>query len=267
MAYKKLNLDVIDNSRMGLMVYGANNSGKTHLAGDMLRWGIEKGWKVRYLNLAGEDGYKTLGAMGLGEIGEDLETYTDFDEALIRAKADGIQVMAVDSLPAYSNMQFRRFLGGELRYPDPTRDGERAKMLWGQIKLGVMDGVLRSRAAVPYVLWLATHDKGTSDSVQDVASQTPASIMPDLVGQQSRGSIGWFDLVAHIRTQMVGPGRAKRTLELSPDEKVLTRLRAPRPILEDVVIPEGRGGWQALMTAYEKATAKVEKAVAAKESK
>lgn len=240
MARRKLDLDAADLSRLGVLIHGAYGVGKTALEGDFLKWAMAQGMKARFINIGGEDGYLTLAQMGLGKIGEHVDTEQDFKEAIDEAKVDKVQALAVDSLPAYANVQFKLACGGELRYPDPTVDGERGRMLWGQVKMKTMGGVLRSRAAAPYVLWVAAHDKGT-DPIEGGQGK---SITPNLVGQQARECIGWFDFVAHMRAQTEGPGKVRRWLEMAPSEQVLTRQRLPIAITKDIELKEGPGNWE-----------------------
>lgn len=249
-ARKKLNLDLADLNRLGVLIHGAYGSGKTHFEGDFLRWAINQGKKARFINIIGEDGYLSLAGMGLGELGEAVETEADFNEAVTAAAKDKVDALAVDSLPAFANLVLRGFFSGQLRYPDASVDGERARMLWGQLKMRTMGAVLRTREACPYVLWVSAHDKG-EDPIEG-----GKQITPDMVGKQALGCIGWFDLVAHLRAQTMGPGKVRRWLEIAPSEKVATRQRLPSVLTEDIPIPEGGGGWHNLFAAMQGAMVK-----------
>jgi len=245
MAWKKLNLDIVSLDRLAVLFHGAYAVGKTHFEGDFLREAVKAGKKARFINLAGEDGYMTLGRMGLGEIGMQIESVEDFTAAIGDCVKEGVQALAVDSLPAYSDL-VRLKLFGSVRDPDPVKDGERARMLWSILKRETRNGVILSRM-VPHVLWVSAHDKG-EDPIEG-----GKSITPDLVGQQARASIGWFDFVGHMRAQTVSPTKVNRWIDVAPDERVATRQRLPSPILDKIVIPEGGGGWSAFIHAVEKA--------------
>lgn len=243
LARTKLNLDAVDLSRLGTLVHGAYGVGKTHFEGDFLRYYRDAGKTVRFINIKGEDGYLTLAKYGLGECGETVDTVEDFNAAVDDAQKAEVYALAVDSLPAFADLQFRKFCGGELRYPDPVKDGQRAQMLWGQIKMATKAGVLRTRSAAPYVLWVAAHDKSV-DTIEDTGGK---AITPNLVGAQARESIGWFDFVLHMRAQTEGPGKVRRYLEIAPDERVATRQRLPKAITKQIGVPEGGGGWAAFL--------------------
>jgi hypothetical protein len=248
LARRKLNLDKAELDRLGVLVHGAYGVGKTHFEGDFLRWAVKQGKKARFISIIGEDGHKTLKGMGLGELGEEVTTPADFNTAVAEAATDKVEALAVDSLPAYANMVLRSFFQGELRYPDPTKDGQRAVMLWGQLKMLTMGAVLRTREAVPFVLWVSAHDKG-EDPIQGGGK----TITPDMVGKQALGCIGWFDAVMHLRAQTVGPNKVRRWLEVAPSEQVATRQRFPNVITEDIPVPEKEGGWEAFYQRVQKA--------------
>lgn len=258
-ARKKLNLDLTSLDRLGVLVHGAYGAGKTHFEGDFLRWAVKQGKKARFINIVGEDGYLSLAGMGLGELGEAVESEADFNEAVAQAAKDKVDCLAVDSLPAYANMVLRGFFAGTLRYPDPAKDGQRAQMLWGQLKMQTMGAVLRSREAVPYVLWVAAHDRGSDPITEGGSTQ----ITPDMIGKQARGCIGWFDLVAHLSAETVGVGKVRRSLKVAPQGQVLTRQRLPVVITEDIPVPAEGGGWEALYTAVQKAMGTKSKETAA----
>jgi len=63
------------------MVHGGRGAGKTHLMGDFLKTESKNGL-VRFINVVGEDGGLTLRGMGLGDVGEDIDSLKDFNDAL-----------------------------------------------------------------------------------------------------------------------------------------------------------------------------------------
>jgi hypothetical protein len=246
----KFDLDQQSLDRMAVLIHGAYGAGKTHLQGDFLKWcQAKKQGDVLFLNIKGEDGSLTLRGMGLGNVAETVETLEDYNAALDDfAKRKGLAV-AVDGGLAFQDLIIKNMLG-EVRYPDPKIDGERAKMLWGQIKMRTKAGILRSRAAARYSLWVTPHDK-SEDPITG-----KRSVGPDMIGQMARAIIGWFDFAGSLRAEITGVNTVKRTLEFAPRDDVATRQRLPNPILRAIEIPEGGGGWARFMAAVEEALKK-----------
>lgn len=229
-----------------VLVYGAYAAGKTHLQGDFLRWAKERdGGKVRFLNIAGEDGYTSIAGMGLGEVGETVTTLDDFNEALEEYSKDGLSGLAIDGLTAFYAMCLVNVVGSH-RYPDPKLDGERAKMLWGQISMKCKGGVLASRKAAKHVLWVSPFDRS-----EDVTGGK--GLTPDLSGKNAWGCGGWFDFVGTLTSEIKGPGVVQRAVSFAPALGVLTRQRAPRAILKPIPIPNDKGGWENIYKAMSEA--------------
>lgn len=241
---KAFNLDVTSLDRLAILLHGAYNAGKTHLQGDFLRWAKDRG-PVAFLNIKGEDGQASLAGMGLGEVGYTVETAQEYDEALAEFTKQKVYALAVDSLPAYYRLIMVKLMGS-VRYPDPKLDGERGKMLWGQLATMTMGGVLASRAAANYVMWVSPYDK-SDDPIGGAKS-----ITPDLPGKLAHGCAGWFDFVGQLKAETLASG-VKRTVTFAPTSTILTRQRIPKPITADIPIPEGGGGWANIFAAVTQA--------------
>ena len=249
MARHRLNLDLKDLSRLALALHGPYGAGKTFLQGDFLVWAKEQNkGPVHFLNIEGEDGFASLASLGLGNAGETVESTADFEAALRDYHAEKTFGLAVDSLPAYYNLLLKSYLG-TVRYPDPKQDGERAKMVWGQVSMGLINAVALSRAAAPYVFWVSPYDK-SEDAIGGSGTKT---ITPNLPGKLAQAIAGAFDFVGYLTAQTMGPQQVVRKITFAPSVNVLTRQRISRPITQDIVVPEGRGGWKAIMTALEAA--------------
>lgn len=237
-----LNLTTLDKGT-SVCIHGPYASGKTHLQGDFLRWGATRG-RVAFVNIKGEDGYASIAPMGLGAIAETVESLADFDALVAEYAKNPYYAVAFDSLPALEELVVIDKVGS-LRYPDPKLDGERAKMLWGQIKLALKARVVASRQTGKVILWVASHDK-----TEIAGSQKTA---PNLIGKSSGDSIGWFDFVGELQADTKSATNVVRTVSFAPSTGVATRQRVSKTITERIVIPDGGGGWQAIWTAIEKA--------------
>ena len=239
----QINLDLTTLDRLAVLIHGPYASGKTHLQGDFLRWGKARG-KVAFVNIGGEDGYASIAAMGLGTVGETVTTLSDFDALVSEYSKAGLFAVAVDSLPALEELVVVDKVGS-LRYPDPKLDGERAKMLWGQIKLALKARVVASRAMGKVVLWVASHDKA------DIGGSTKTA--PNLIGKSAGDSIGWFDCVGELQADTKGPNNVVRSVSFAPSTTIATRQRVAKTITQRIVIPDGGGGWSAIWSALEAA--------------
>jgi len=234
-----------------ILIHGDYGVGKTHLSGDMLRWVHgSTGSPVRYINTAGEDGYSTLAGLGLGRIGVTCDSVTDLNDAfdeLIKSKGQGL---VVDSLTGSYKLMLKKVIG-EVRYPDPTKDGQKAQKYWGEINLGMYNLVTRSRNAAPFVLWLAPHDL----SMDRFDKAKESKVTPNLPGALASECRAWFDYVGYMKADIRSKADIKRTISFAPDATIATRQRVPagKQVLEDIVIPSDTGGWEAIWNKLKKA--------------
>lgn len=249
MALKKFDLNIASFDNPMLLIHGPYGAGKTFLQGDFLRWAkAQNKGPVGFLNISGEDGFTSISSMNLGEIGQTAETLDDYDQALEVYKKENTFALAVDSLPAFHRLVIKNLLKGEVRYPDPAVDGERAKMLWGQISMKTMGRVINSRKAARFILWVAPYDKS-----EDPVAGGSKIITPDLPGKMALGCAGWFDFVGYLSVSMGStPDSITRKVTFAPSGGTLTRQRIPKAITQDIPIPQGKGGWEAIYNTISK---------------
>jgi hypothetical protein len=247
----KINLDVATLDRAMVLVHGPYGAGKTHLGGDMLRWCKEQNLTYAFVNLMGEDGATSLAAMGLGDHGETVDTVGDLDEAIAEYAKAGTYGVVFDSLPALYWL-INKNLFGEIRYPDPKLDGDRAKMLWGQLTMQTLGRLRKSRLAGQVVLWLAADDK-SEDVVQGGQRTTP-----NLVGRLAREAAGCFDFEGHLTANTISDSKVKREITFAPSGAVQTRQRSATTIIAPISIPKDRGGWNAVWAAMQASVRKPE---------
>jgi hypothetical protein len=244
----KFNLDVTDLKRPSVLLQGIPNSGKTHLAGDMLRTEAAFG-PVRFINIKGEDGYASIAHMGLGNIGVTVDAATDvreLTEEFIRDKVHGavldgarllyglLLVEMVQSDPKFSTA---------VRLPDARYDGEKSKGYWSQARFQMEQTITLLKTAVNVLLV-------TSTSAQDVHEVTgKKQIAPDIYGKMGSGLIGLLDFSGYIVAESMGPGRVQRKVSFEVRDDVQTRQRLAFPLTEPIVLPDGFGGWAKIKTA------------------
>src|SRR3989304_5529891 len=117
------------------------------------------------------------GGVGLGAFGIHTETPRDLEEALEMLQPKGLVALAVDTLSAYESAVRVDVIGSD-RLPDAKIDGERAKALWGQIKIKTRAGVVASRHAARYVVWSAPFDRS-----EDPFGGPGRFLSPNLIGK------------------------------------------------------------------------------------
>ena len=225
-----------------ILIHGFPNVGKTHLMGDMLRTEAARG-PVCYLNTVGEDGDAATGGMFQDEIGENLETMKDLREWIAETRKKPIQALGLDSVRLLMNFALYEIVG-EVRMPDAKKDGERSKAMWGQLRFNLETIFLSLKQTARYVFCTCPSDKEGAD--------VGGMVTPDLFGKLARGSAYWFDFVGALTATVIGTGKVERKLKLAPSLNYITKQRLATPIIDDIVIPVGGGGWASLKTQIEK---------------
>lgn len=237
---KRFNLDQSELNGYTILVHGGRASGKTYLSGDFLKVESKLG-PVRFINVAGEDGQLTLKGMGLGDVGETIESYEDFLDALKEYETLKLQALAVDSVHALSKWIMKKVTGSD-RLPEIKSGGGNE---WGELHHISNNLYTRIRRAAKFVMCTCPSDK----SVEQLSGKT--YITPDLPGRQAAGSAGWFDFVGYIEATATASG-VTRTFNMTPNNMTIVRQRLPKQITEAVKLPIGAGGWQAIKDAIEK---------------
>lgn len=223
--------------RTMMLIHGGYASGKTHLMTDFLAYYAAQGSKVRFINIKGEDGQESGMSFNLGEVGETVETYEDLVGALNEVKHENTTALGVDSMKLVSKLAMAKVLGTDTRMPTVGKDGNE----WGDVHFAMENITNRMRAAATFVMCLCPSDK----SVNQLTTKT--LITPDLPGREAAGCVGWFDFVGYLDADVLSPTKVKRTLKFVPNNAFATRQRLPHAIIEDIVIPEGRGGWTTIL--------------------
>jgi hypothetical protein len=231
-----LNLKTPQLEKAIILIHGGYNSGKTHLTADFLKYYRDVG-PVKFINVIGEDGYLSAQTFGLGDIGETVTTYDDLIECLNEAKKEKCVAIGVDSMKMASKLAMAHVLGTTDRLPTVGNNGNE----WGAVHFAMENLTNRMRAAAPFVMCVCASDK----SVNQLDGKT--YVTPDLPGREAAGSIGWFDFVGYLNADVQGPGKIRRTVKFAPNGTILTRQRLPKPILTDIELPDGEGGWKKIL--------------------
>lgn len=234
---QKFNMNVTPGEGFSLLLHGGYAAGKTYLVGDALKYESSFG-PVRFLNTAGEDGFQSASTHELGEVGETVDTYEDAVSVLKEWREMKLQALGIDSLKLLSRFSMYHTLK---EHRLPMGGGKTNE--WGPVHFE-MEGLASSlRSVAKFVLVTCPSDK----SVNQLTGNT--LITPDLMGKQAAGIAHWFDFVAYLRATAVGPKKIKREFIIKPDESILTRQRLAKAIADDIILPEGPGGWKMIKQA------------------
>lgn len=234
---KTFDLDAQKLESFNLLVYGTPNTGKTFFVGDALREESKIG-PVKFLNIAGEDGALTLVGMGLGDVGENIETAQDLKDFINQYSKTPLQAIGVDSLLALSTKVIMARVGDRL----PSLKGEGNE--WGDCHWMMSSLVSSLRTCAKYVICTAPADR-ESDPVKGTKY-----IAPMLPGRQAREILGRFDFVGYASATVLNK-KTRYTLSFQPSEEIATRQRIPSPLLNEIVLPNGGGGWALFKSAIQ----------------
>lgn len=237
MAVKPIDPGLTDpNGPFTIMVYGEYGCGKTHLAGDMLGTLKKAGGEVLYINMAGEDGARTLAPFGLDFSKDAVTVETEGDFLTLCndwAAKGGLQGLVVDS-----TQMLEVAIHKEVVRRKNGQDRGAEKFEWNDVKWLYRDRLQSVRRAAKYVMFL-----GVSQPPNERHPRTG----PDLGGELTRSVTGWVDFLGHMTSNATG-----RKITFAPSAAVATRSRAIHPI-PDITIPNGLGGWTVLHNALKKA--------------
>lgn len=232
MARQKFNLDLTMTDSFTMMVHGIRAAGKTFLIGDMLAFEREYG-KVCFVNMAGEDGAASAKSFGLGEVGETHESYDDFKAFCKEYAGKKLRAVGLDSVSVLGRWVMRSVIGAD-RLPRITKESNE----WGEFHREMDNAMALLRNTAQRILAVCPSDR----SVDAVTQRT--YISPDLPGRQAVGSAGWFDFVAYLQADVVGPGRVSRKFIIAPNSTIVVRQRLARQIASDLDLPTGPGSWK-----------------------
>lgn len=236
----RLNLDLTALDRFTMLIHGNYGVGKTALLGDMLREESRKG-PVAFLNIAGEDGYLSLANQGLGEIGETVDTLADFKAALGEYKQKGCVALGIDG-----GKQFGELVKKSIK-PDGLLQMGQGKDDWQRFHREFETTIASLRLVAPVIVMASASDR----SLDQISGAT--SLTPDMPGRQAAGIGGQFDFVFILKAMAVTPTKVRRWLATAPETNTIIRQRLPRPLPQEIEIPENGGGWAKLRAEMDKA--------------
>ena len=219
------------------LFHGGYAVGKTHFVGDALKYESQFG-DVRFLNIAGEDGYASLAQFDLGDVIYTVDSTKDFEKTIADWSKLNLRAVGVDSLSHLARMVIAEKTGNKV--PDKTD--------YPEIHFNMNNLIMTLRRAAFRLICVCPSDR----SVEQISGDT--LVTPDLPGRQAAGSAGWFDFVGYIKVVNAGPGKVNRSIVMGANSKFLVRQRGvKRAITQDIAIPENEGGYTNFINAVQKA--------------
>ena len=225
---KRFNLDTPNLGSYSVLIHGINAVGKTHLLGDFLRTESQVG-PVRFINMSGEDGMMAACSAALGEVGETIDSIDSFEEAMKEYRTAKVHALGIDSL-VWLNSAVRTKAFGSNRAPKTPDE-------WTELHRLMANIVALARESVKFLMCTCPSDRSTDQVTQSTY------ITPDLPGKEARSSAGWFDFVGYLTAECIRKGEVRRTLTMAPNNLITVRQRLPIAIINDIIIPQGPGGW------------------------
>lgn len=241
-----------------MLIHGNYGVGKTSFLGDMLR--EEKaewerintvsvlgqtpkltGGQVAYINVVGEDGSLSIRNLGLGDVGENVDTLDDLKSALSDYRKQGIAALAVDGGKWLGRAVIRHVCGERLPSVGKGSDD------WQKIHNEFESVIASLRHVAPIVVVASSSDR----SMDQVSGEV--TLTPDFPGRQAAGVGGQFDFVFLVTSTVTGPNKIRRELVTAPIANTVVRSRLPRPLPHRIEIPEGGGGWKKFKDEMQKA--------------
>lgn len=249
-------LNLANLSKISMLLQGVPNSGKTHLACDMLRTERAFG-PIAFLDIQGEEGYGSGAHMGLGKIGKRASSKQDVLDFAAYCVKEKIHAGVLDGgrhlyMTIMNNVMQAGGASDLPRLPDAKKDGERARTYWSNARFEFEQTITAVKTSVNVLIL-------TSVSAQDVHEITgEKQTAPDIYGKAGSGLIGLFDFAGFMSWRILGPGRLERRISFQARNDAQTRQRLAFPLKEDIVLPEGFGGWSKIKAALEAGLAKKE---------
>ena len=240
-------LDDIDaGAGFSLLLQGPHNSGKTHFLGDALLHEQQYG-PVRYVSFPGEDGYRTISNLGLGNVMFTPQTKDDLEGFCHYWKSQGgLRLLAIDSVLFLQELSMRDTLKSD-RQPII----EKFKNEWTDVHNDFQNLFNLIKSTALYTVFAVPSDIETVNEWD--GSDKHRTWTPELAGKPARRIGGWVDFCFALRP-MEGPKGVVRKLMTQYSDNYTNRQRLPNGgITKNIDLPTGSGGWKALLEAIDSA--------------
>ena len=234
----KLQLDNPEHLTAHTLIHGMSNAGKTYLLGSAMEYCHKQGKRVAFINLKGEDGYRTLTAFDLPV--DCAMTATDFaDLQACLAEVKGTDLVCLDSAKYIWQFAIDKKCGaGKLpKVGGQSNDWSEIHKMAEMLLKDLMDQVGRVVVACP-------SDRSMVQEKQEVA------LTPDLPGRWAAGIAGAFDLVGYLEANAMG-SKVRRVLNLQPIGGTISKGRFKTELTKGIVLESGTNAWEQVEKALE----------------
>jgi len=248
-------LETLDDG-FSICTHGSNNTLKTYLGGSMLQWLLKQGKRVVFLNISGENGYRTLANFPLIEPSKhlwDAETYQDIEQAQEDLEKDPVDGLVVDSGKIFAEKVALKITKGVNRPLVVSNQQGVSNTDWPDMNFYLPQMVQRLRRCAKYVMITCT-SKVAADPLDASGrwfEKKSRQIRPAFPGQSSGFSVGWFDFLAYCEVD-ADLGKIDRFLHLEYSDDFSTRARVVTQFTKPIKVLEGPDCWEAVYKEMEK---------------
>jgi len=253
---KGLNLNLESLDTFFMLLHGDLNTFKTHLCGSMLRWVLQKEGSVVYLNLAGEDGMRTLANFPEIKPSEHLweaDDYHSIEQAQEDLEAKPVEGLVIDGGKAFAEKVALKITKGVNRPLMVSNEKGVSNTDWPDMHFYLPQMIQRLRRCGKWVIMTCTSDVAASplDTEGRWFEKKSRKIRPDFPGKSSGFSGHWFDFMGYCEME-ASLGKITRQLHFQYDDRFATRARVVTPFKKAIKVPEGPDCWEVIYKELEK---------------
>jgi len=235
--------------------HGNYNTFKTYLGGSMLDWILSQGGRAVFLNISGEDGYRTLA--NFPDIVPsthiwNAETYKDIEQAQEELEGDPVDGLVVDSGKVFAEKVALKITEGVNRPLRVSNEKGVSNTDWPDMHHYLPQMIQRLRRCAKYVMVTCSSDIA-ADPLETEGrwfEKKSRQIRPDFPGKSSGFSRGWFDFLGYCEVDAT-LGKSDRYIHFEYDDRFATRARVVVPFRRAIKLPEGLNCWEAVYKELE----------------
>lgn len=231
----KLTLEPQDPQHQRVLIHGASNTGKTYLAGSAMKYYLEEGKSVFFVDTVGEEGTRSIVDMGLPvDVAETVDTYKDFQEILKERTAAKTGLLVVDSLKFVW-----KYIMLDVLKSDRAPVISKTSTDWTDLYRAYDKMLVQLIGAATDLIVLCPSDI----SMNEVKGEL--MITPDLPGRKRAETVSSMDMVGYLESDPLG-AKTRRVLSFHGRGGITTKMRSRTPVTSSFPIIEGHDAWRGL---------------------
>lgn len=249
-----LNLTSLDDG-FTICPHGNYNTFKTYLGGSMIQWVLSRGGKAVFLNISGEDGYRTLAnfpAIVPSEHIWEADDYKAIEEAQTTLEKEPVTALVVDSGKVFAEKVALKVTGDVARPLRVSNEKGVSNTDWPDMHYYLPQMIQRLRRCAKYVMVTCSSDIAADplDTEGQWFAKKSRQVRPDFPGKSSGFSRGWFDFLAYCEVD-ASLGSINRSIHFEYDDRFSTRARVVVPFKRPIKLLEGPNCWEAVYKELE----------------